>query len=949
MKTDSLRDDNSPSAGTQGLGKSNTLLGFLATLFVFAFGLALPAHAQTVYTTIANGNWSATSTWQGGNVPPTGSDIPATTTINIRHTVNYNTGHPIKNRGTIRIEPVTGTIARLNVPTGINVENFSTGKWYIINSSFVQFRWTNGLDNSSPTGGKHSGTFKNIGGYVEVLNSYVEIAQDWTSESGGQRLFVNSCLRTGQNYSISGSTSSDLVVGSTLSIGWHGSGNFQLSDATIEFRNVRIQLAGTSGSFQLNSGRAFGIIDYIALWNGLNTTQTGSGEIFASSSLNVTGGLNLTRYWNESISKFVPNGKFAAPAPIRDGTGSPNNTTVRDEYFGAGSACVGTSGSPPSSDVDLSLSKTVNDPDCFEPGDTRVYTLTVTNNDGYNVGTSVQVLEPLDPAITLVNTAGDGSFDSSTGIWTIGNMLAGEIRTRTLTVTLSGTDPITNTASIINLQQNDPNPDNNSDSVTLSSCVVTCRTSWVDWVAAFGEALDGETGPMDNRDGDIYSNLLEYAFCLDPESGYTPVPPFCSREAGDGSIEVFLNRPVGLIDVTYTLYVSASLGSPFGQWTEVTEVMIEPVVTLSEDGEFEQVVWPGVDGLSGLENGGFAVMRVDLDDGTTTATDYTVVCGWRKTELAAVCQTCSVAFLRHELFSGVVDSVDGDELNVAGSSNGLDFATVLDSGVSYYIEVISGDNEGHRMDVAGGGLDTINLALATDVYDNRQGSTLAVLPTNLVGDQIALRRHHTLGGVLSVDELGAGDSVADADCVMFWNGVSYDTYWLADIPDEDPRWVSAASSGLESANDTIIPPGTGFLVFRKTDPYVLTTTGGVRENNFVQPLRQGKTLAGAMYPVDQCAHGTEVSRDMSLAQGFTGGGNAANASRFQLWRADGNPAAVGLSTYWHLHVGSKNYWTGSTSQLSNLNESKLFERDRAVIITPLQDLPEYLIPAAWSR
>jgi len=471
-----------------------------------------------------------------------------------------------------------------------------------------------------------------------------------------------------------------------------------------------------------------------------------------------------------------------------------------------------------------------------------------------------------------------------------------------------------------------------------------CATSWVQWQDLHG--VLGEDEPLDNPDGDVYSNLLEYAFCLDPESGYTPVPPFCSRQADDGSIEVFMNRPTGLIDVTYTLYVTAVLDSPFDQWTEVTTAMIEPEVT--PDGNREQVVWANVDDLAGYENGGFAVIKVDLDDGTTTATDFTVVCGWRKSELDSVCQTFSVPYTRHTFFSGTIASVAGNVINLEGSTNGLDFSEVLDSDGLYYIEVLSGDNEGHRFDVEAGGEETLTVVLAADLYSLEPHSTKESLGSSFEGDLIALRRHHTLGSLLAVEDFDSGESIAEADCVMCWNGTSYNTYWLADTS-EGPQWVSADDPTLESANDTVIAPGTGMFIYRKTSSHTLVTTGSVRENDFVQPLRGGKTLLGAMYPVDQSANGATVpSRAMNLTQGFSGGGNAATSSIFQLWRADADPAAIGLSTYWHLDVGSSNWWVSSSS-LANQNSEPLFLLDRAVLVTPEQDIPEYLIPAAWQR
>jgi uncharacterized repeat protein (TIGR01451 family) len=300
-------------------------------------------HLLVTYTTIADGNWTAASTWQGGSIPPT--DVSSGDTINIRHTVQYDTGVNLKNEGVIRIEPVAGTTARLNVPTGINVENLSSGEFYVINAAFVQHRFldeNNGetWSGTSPGSLLNSGTFKNIGGVVEVINSYVEVAQDWVSEGGGTRLFVNSCLYTGQNYSISSSGSTDTVIGSIYSIGWHGSGNFQLSDGTLDLTDVSLQLAGTSGSVQLSSGTAFGDFDYIALRNHV-APYNGAGLIEASTSLTVPGSLELERYW-AGAAPVDPGSKFSGTL-TRDGFGSgtPNDDTVLLDIFDDPSQCVG--------------------------------------------------------------------------------------------------------------------------------------------------------------------------------------------------------------------------------------------------------------------------------------------------------------------------------------------------------------------------------------------------------------------------------------------------------------------------------------------------------------------------------------------------------------------------------------------------------------------------------
>jgi gliding motility-associated-like protein len=424
------------------------LLSFLLVNFLLV-------NAQT-YTTIANGNWNTAATWQGGSIPPTAGTIPSTAIINIRHTVAYNTGNNIDNDGTIRIQPITSTTARLDVPTGINLNNFSNGKVYVINGSYVQFRFVPGNDGqpysgNAPGAALQSGTFKNTGGFVQLLNGYVEIAQDWVNESNGIRVCKNSCIKTGQNFSLSGAASIDTLMGVNLTIGWHSSGNYQANDGTTRFQQTRIQLAGTSGSFQLNSGTATGDIDYINLRNNI-VPFNGGGNIFASASLIVTGGLNLDAYC--SPGGFTSNGKFS-------GTQTSNCTL---NYF-PGDCPAG--GAAPTVSINLSLTKSVNIAGCFVNGDTRIFTLTATNTDDNFSATSVVVNDLLPAGLTFVSSSGDGTYISGSGVWSIGTMAPGQIKTRTITATATGTTDLVNTANVGTLSQPDPDLTNNTSSITL--------------------------------------------------------------------------------------------------------------------------------------------------------------------------------------------------------------------------------------------------------------------------------------------------------------------------------------------------------------------------------------------------------------------------------------------------------------------------------------------------
>lgn len=284
------------------------------SLFVLVFAGSL--FGQT-YTTIANGNWSSPATWQGGSVPPTAVDLPVGATINVRHTVAYDTGNNLRNRGEIRIQPVAGTTATLNVPSGITIETFTGGRFYIINASLIQCRFAPCNDGqpyngNQPGAQQNTGTFRNSGGLVEVRSSIVEIAKFWINFSGID-IIVDSCITLGETFAIKGTAgafSNETISRSYVSMGWHGPGQFELANGTVTFQEARFQLAGAQNSgFNLQFGTANGDIDYITVRNHI-VPFISNAVIFASQSLN-TSGLNLDAFCLSNIINYQHNNKFS--------------------------------------------------------------------------------------------------------------------------------------------------------------------------------------------------------------------------------------------------------------------------------------------------------------------------------------------------------------------------------------------------------------------------------------------------------------------------------------------------------------------------------------------------------------------------------------------------------------------------------------------------------------
>ncbi|RKY75276.1 hypothetical protein DRQ07_12130, partial [candidate division KSB1 bacterium] len=110
---------------------------------------------------------------------------------------------------------------------------------------------------------------------------------------------------------------------------------------------------------------------------------------------------------------------------------------------------------------DLSLSKTVSNstPDA---GDDITFTITLTNN-GPDDAVGVAVEDILPSGLTYKSDNSGGAYNSSTGIWAVGNLANGSNTTLQITATVTGTGTIVNTAQVSASTNNDPDstPGNN--------------------------------------------------------------------------------------------------------------------------------------------------------------------------------------------------------------------------------------------------------------------------------------------------------------------------------------------------------------------------------------------------------------------------------------------------------------------------------------------------------
>jgi len=109
--------------------------------------------------------------------------------------------------------------------------------------------------------------------------------------------------------------------------------------------------------------------------------------------------------------------------------------------------------------ADLAVIKSVNN---TKPNvnDNVTYTITATNN-GPNNATGVTVTDNFPAGLQFVSaTPSTGSYNSGTGVWTIGNLANGATETLSIVATVLQSGQITNIA-VITGNEHDPNPLNN--------------------------------------------------------------------------------------------------------------------------------------------------------------------------------------------------------------------------------------------------------------------------------------------------------------------------------------------------------------------------------------------------------------------------------------------------------------------------------------------------------
>lgn len=139
-----------------------------------------------------------------------------------------------------------------------------------------------------------------------------------------------------------------------------------------------------------------------------------------------------------------------------------NDNTINNNIFGFQSI-VGRNFVDAS--ANLRMTKVVNN---LSPnfGSNVTFTLTV-NNDGPGTATSVVVNDLLPAGYTHVSNNGGGSYNNTTGVWTIGTLANGGSASLQIVATVNGSGSYTNNATVSS-DAGDPNAGNNTASASVT-------------------------------------------------------------------------------------------------------------------------------------------------------------------------------------------------------------------------------------------------------------------------------------------------------------------------------------------------------------------------------------------------------------------------------------------------------------------------------------------------
>ncbi|SKB07238.1 Putative Ig domain-containing protein [Prosthecobacter debontii] len=421
-------------------------------------------------------------------------------------------------------------------------------------------------------------------------------------------------------------------------------------------------------------------------------------------------------------------------------------------------------------------------------------------------------------------------------------------------------------------------------------------TTFASWQAA--NPLGGANGALDNPDGDLYPNLLEYALGTNPADG----------TSGAGRFRMETQSLTGTVDITVLqagstgqdISLTLEASSDGQQWVASR---VAPERTYNQAGQLV-LRYAQVDStlFAGAAQG-MIRLRVNLDadlNGTPEASATAPAWMFSRETFPVGTRTFSMPLEQPELYAGTVIGREGEtSLRLSGLSGlTLTGPTVL--------EILEGASSGQRFtvtDIAGGLVQTAE-----------------PLPTGLAGARVAMRRLWTVEQLLPAESFVAGDAAETADRVLYYD---------AETNDFVPVWLSA-SGWVHPAKGVFVPAsGQGLLVQTRSQEVTTLVVGQMPQVAASLPPKSGTRFLG----LTQVMESSPALLKLTASAGYPANSDPASATRLRLLKADAGGSESGYESY-YLHAnGEDSAWLreGDASGL-DLSQEKLLKPFRAFFL-----------------
>ena len=264
--------------------------------------------------------------------------------------------------------------------------------------------------------------------------------------------------------------------------------------------------------------------------------------------------------------------------------------------------------------------------------------------------------------------------------------------------------------------------------------------------------------------------------------------------------------------------------------------------------------------------------------------------------------------------AGLVQITEQSGNTITTASTDVNFATALESGKPYYLEIVADSSSNREISLVGDRFDINSKATVDsangDIYllpDSPNNTVAGAIP-NLVGYSFLVRPHHTLASVFGTNKTArlatANGTKAPADRVFIQkpdsdSNLVYNLVKTGTTGTSEWRMVGGDTT---SFNDLTIAPGTGVQVTRLIKGKVTwSIAGDVRTTSHsVKPMRTGKNFMSLLYPVNA----TPAALGFTESNNFTSGTTAAQADQISIW----NPKTAKFVNYFLMKNGTTVQW-----------------------------------------